>query len=1304
MVCAMKNTFKFLFGAAIAALTVVSCSQELEYDNTSNEQTPDENAITIKVHASADEIKADEPEVKTYLGTYQGKENTVLWGTGEYMKLAVTAGETTHFATSAEANANGSPSATFSFSVDAFEGTPSSFTYQGLYPASAAVASNNTNPANYKVNLPSTQNATASSYDPAAYIMVAQPTEKTSVDDWDDASFRRATALNNITLKNVPSGVSIKRVEITAPTGKYLAGGRHFNLATTNSDEVFGDIYQGGGRTETVEVKFATPQAGGANIDVWFCSWGVEVETGENLTIVAYTTDKKSYTKTITVPSGKSIKFQEGYLNTLGANMSGIDPENVTELEEGTYLVLANNNGTYYALKAEAEGTRMNYESYDGSTLAYAGSNSSIIWTISKSEGSYIFANGSNYLGWTSGNTAAINEPGESWTTTNYLLDATYDSTNSCYSVTVHSESSRILAKNTGTYGFAFYTGSGYNQIIFVPATLDNRTEVSLSFDNDQVNLTPAEAAQYLGEDLTVSPDVAAVNQHLTWTYEDNDGIINEFDNGALTLTGDEGTATVSVSFTGDENYLPASASYTITVSAASGPQYELVSDANDVVAGDYIITWNNTYYLPSGSTSGTNPAVGTGITVAGNKITNTVTSDMIWTFIGDNTNGFTISDGTNILHSTNAAQGISINTTSTRKWTVSVDDTKGMVLHGDDGGSRYLAVYNSATWRYYALDNNYSGTLRLYKLADNREDAPISWSAAAGTATMSSSGINSTLPSLTNTSSLAVSYASSDEAVATIANDGTVTILSGGPTTISATYDGSAANAPYKTTTVSYTLTVTDNRTACATPSFSPAAGEVESGDEITISSATTGATIYYTTGNSEFSAGDWTEYTAPVEVTSACTIKAIAIKANYLNSAVASATYTIAASASTIAQVLAGGAGTYTINNILVYSVVGNQAIVGDSTGKMVLYKSGHGLEVGDNISIPSATVAEYNGILQIQDGTFNENSNGNAVDHGTATNLNDATVASNTLSTFSASGYHAATFVTLNGNQSGRNINGTNASLYLSAANTTYDGQAVIVTGYIYYYNDTHSNYNFQLVSIGVDNTIPSVSVSPASLSWAADETDGKTLTVTLNGAAASGDYGYSVTSGTAGDWNISNNGSGTITVSPKAANTSTTDAKSITLRISHADDSTVYQDVTCTQAKASGGSTKSYTMTIDHSTLTQLTSGSGYATYNGSRNITATATDNSTIQVSISSNQVLANTNNLQWQKSKGYIYNSTDLGTIQSVTVNSTSGSFTTYYGTTEHPTTSTTVGNGYFTVAVGSATGYTTSIVVTFTK
>ena len=71
--------------------------------------------------------------------------------------------------------------------------------------------------------------------------------------------------------------------------------------------------------------------------------------------------------------------------------------------------------------------------------------------------------------------------------------------------------------------------------------------------------------------------------------------------------------------------------------------------------------------------------------------------------------------------------------------------------------------------------------------------------------------------------------------------------------------------------------------------------------------------------------------------------------------------------------------------------------------------------------------------------------------------------------------------------------------------------------------------------------------------------------------------------------------------------------------------------------------------------------------------------------------------------MQWQKNNGYIYNSTDLGTINSVTVTSSAGSFTNYYGTSEHPTSGTTVGNGFFTVKVGNDTGTTSRIVINFT-
>ena len=109
---------------------------------------------------------------------------------------------------------------------------------------------------------------------------------------------------------------------------------------------------------------------------------------------------------------------------------------------------------------------------------------------------------------------------------------------------------------------------------------------------------------------------------------------------------------------------------------------------------------------------------------------------------------------------------------------------------------------------------------------------------------------------------------------------------------------------------------------------------------------------------------------------------------------------------------------------------------------------------------------------------------------------------------------------------------------------------------------------------------------------------------------------------------------------------------------------------------------------------------------YAANNNQKTTTATATDGSgsTMSVKWTSNQVMKQSSAMQWQKSKGLIYNDTDLGNITSVVVTSSAGSFTTYYGTTVQPSSETTVGSGnrYFQVKVGSATGSSTKIKVTF--
>lgn len=78
------------------------------------------------------------------------------------------------------------------------------------------------------------------------------------------------------------------------------------------------------------------------------------------------------------------------------------------------------------------------------------------------------------------------------------------------------------------------------------------------------------------------------------------------------------------------------------------------------------------------------------------------------------------------------------------------------------------------------------------------------------------------------------------------------------------------------------------------AAPTFSPAAGEVEAGTTVTLSSVTEGCTFYYTTNDEEPTTAS-TQGTEVV-ISEACTVKAIAVKDGEA-SAVATAAYTIKA-----------------------------------------------------------------------------------------------------------------------------------------------------------------------------------------------------------------------------------------------------------------------------------------------------------------------------------------------------------------------------------------------------------------------
>ncbi|MEK0314948.1 chitobiase/beta-hexosaminidase C-terminal domain-containing protein [Cohnella sp. 56] len=94
------------------------------------------------------------------------------------------------------------------------------------------------------------------------------------------------------------------------------------------------------------------------------------------------------------------------------------------------------------------------------------------------------------------------------------------------------------------------------------------------------------------------------------------------------------------------------------------------------------------------------------------------------------------------------------------------------------------------------------------------------------------------------------------------------------------------------------------------AAPTFSLAAGEVAAGTLVTLASATPGAAIYYTTDGSAPSAAS-TLYSAPIAISQATTIKAIAVLSGATDSAVSTAAYTVPAQIVVAAPTFSSAAG---------------------------------------------------------------------------------------------------------------------------------------------------------------------------------------------------------------------------------------------------------------------------------------------------------------------------------------------------------------------------------------------------------
>ena len=325
-------------------------------------------------------------------------------------------------------------------------------------------------------------------------------------------------------------------------------------------------------------------------------------------------------------------------------------------------------------------------------------------------------------------------------------------------------------------------------------------------------------------------------------------------------------------------------------------------------------------------------------------------------------------------------------------------------------------------------------------------------------------------------------------------------------PTTSSTVYAGAIAVSATETieaiavatgdtnsavATATYTITP-----PAATPAFSPAAGTYTSAQSVTISDATAGATIYYTTDGSTPTTAS-SKYTAAIAVASTETIKAIAAAAGYSSSTVASATYTINIPIAA-APTFSPAAGTYT---------AAQSVTIADATAGATIYYTTNGATptTASTKYTSAITVSATETIEAIAVATGDANS---AV--ATATYTISIPTAATPAFSPAAGTYTTAQSVTIADTTPGATIYYTTDGSTPTASSTKYTTAIAVASTETIEAIAIATGYTDSPVATAVYTiNIPTftVTVSPASLTIAPGQTGTATLTVApANGFAS------------------------------------------------------------------------------------------------------------------------------------------------------------------------------------------------------
>lgn len=670
----MKRSFKAFIFIALAAMTAAGCSKE--------EPVP----VASRTHRVT--IYALQEDTKTLIE--EGVSSAAFrWSADDASRFVV------------RENANQGTNVSIS-SEDSYETMSLSATFANTpaadYTYSAFLAKNWTDDPTPKPYVPSTQVSTSISYDPDADILVAEPQVFGSVQDALSLRFGRPVVINKMTLKGLTVGHTVSSVTVSA------------DKSITGSYDYENNSWSGLGDEIVISTNQVVPASG--QVTVYFVTMPVDdVTLSVNVTTASYTYSK-SFSKTISFKQNQVTVFGVSGLNKEVIGRRYVKVNSLSEITEGSYIIV---NGGYYLPNAEALSGGPSKSAVTVSDNIVTGVSNGMIWNFSGSTSSMTIqsgANASNYLivaSTSNNNQVRVNTTsGKTWTIADYsgtagaftLKDNTYNR----YCAT-YGDGSDWRSYNS--YNAANYADGGR---VYLYKLIDNRLPAGMSWSTGNVT------ASITNSGTIFTPPVLSLGNASSVSYSSsNSGVATIDAGGAVTILA-PGQTEISAIFAANDDYLGATASYTLTV-VDNREVYYRITSIDDLESGDYLIVYESGSLVFDGSL-GTLDATSNHVAVTINNHRIAVSNEVDALKFVYNASNHTLKSASGyFIGQTSDANGIQTSTSTAYTNTISFSGNNVDIVSSGGAYLRYNSLAEQSRFRYYK-SSTYTNmeAIQLYK------------------------------------------------------------------------------------------------------------------------------------------------------------------------------------------------------------------------------------------------------------------------------------------------------------------------------------------------------------------------------------------------------------------------------------------------------------------------------------------------------------------------------------------------------------------------------------------------------------